>query len=204
MIKVNYFKECYSGIVSAFMVLFIMLVLFSCDNLSTNVEQAVDENISDSKAEMNNKIEKSKIKFINKYTKAINNNNDVKVRQNLQELHSSITQTATYLDSFKREMDRLDAIDEDNVEHVKRIFLYNGVGDSVFNKLKRSIAIAEEITLNQQSKIAIKNMRDSIFNKPDINKWREGYFRLTNPLGASMVLYGFQSELYRIGMESLR
>lgn len=198
----GYYKEWYSSIVNTFMVLFI-LALLSCNNLSRNVEQAIEDDINDSKAEMNNEIEKVKIQFTNKYTKAINNN-DVIVKQDLEELHSSITQTATYLDSLKREMDRLNADDVNNVEHVKRTFLYNGVGDSVFNKLKSSIAIAEAITETRQGKIAIKNMRDSILKEPNIYKWKEEYFSLTNSLGASMILYGFQSELYRIGIESLR
>lgn len=175
--------------------------LCSCSNMGSTVEQSISEQVSQSKAEMDGEIQKAKTQFTNTYTVALNKAIDSVTRQKLQNVYSTITQTGMYLDSVKKEMDRLDANDVKNVAYVKNTFLEKGVGDSLFNKLRSCIQLTEQAAASQESKTTIAKKRESIFNEPDTQKWKQQYFGLTNPLGASMILYGFQTELYEIGMQ---
>lgn len=201
--KIAVLKKSFLGVTKALTVVCIA-GLYSCSNIGSNVEQSVNEQISQSKDEMDEEINKAKTQFITTYTAALNRAADSGVRQKLQSVYSTITQTGMYLDSVKKEMDKLDANNVRNVEHVKSTFLNAGVGDSLFNKLRSSIQLTEEAAASPETKTTIANKRDSIFSEPDTQKWKQQYFGLTNPLGASMILYGFQTELYEIGMQGLK
>lgn len=179
-------------------------VLLACNNVTNTVEKTVNSEVSKSKIEMDDEIEKSKAQFNASYTKAAAKAKDSSAKRNLQGLQLSIVQTATYLDRLKKEMDKLDENDVKNVERVKTIFVSDNVGDTVFSKLQSSISKAQEIALSNESKSAIASIRDSILYEADGGQWKAQLFGLTNPLGASMILYGYQTQIYKIGMESLK
>jgi len=185
---------------------FILLIVLSygCGNVGRNTERLVDNEISKSKIEMANEIENNKIQFNGLCEKALNDTKDIASKEKLERLQESVIQTAIFLDSLKKEMDKLDEFDGRSVDIVKNVFLYHNAGDSIFSKLKSTIGGAEETALNNDNKVSIINMRDSLLDEPDSRKWNEQLFGLTNSLGASMILYGIQIQLYRIGMEALK
>lgn len=151
------------------------------------------------KGDMRAEVKKAKEDFIAHYQTARNRWPDSLDNRTLQELEFSIISTDSYLDSLKREMDELDEMDAHNVNLVKTTFLYKGAGDSIINKLRRSIAASQNAARTEQQKFAIKAASDSLFFETS-DRWKEQMFGLTNPLGASMIIYGLQTELYKIGM----
>ncbi|GAA4728742.1 hypothetical protein [Flavisolibacter ginsenosidimutans] len=177
--------------------------LFGCNSVSEHIEQQVDSNIETAKQDMNAEIEKSKEEFREAYQLAEKSNSDKFGLQNLQTFKTTFTSTDNYLDSLKTEMDGLNDKDVHTVELVKSIFLYKGAGDSIINKLNRTIAIGKAVARTEKQKVAIKAMNDSLGIAPNPDRWKEQTFGLTGPLGASMVLYGLRTELYAIGMKTL-
>lgn len=181
----------------------LLFLLFSCNSLSSHIEQHVDNKVEASKQEMKDEVQNIRQGFITSYKNKSNKLVDSLDKAMLQELYHSVIHADTYLDSLKGEMDKMDEMDVTNIELVKTTFLYKGVGDSIFNKLKTSINAAQNAAGTERQKAVIQAANDSLFNVP-ADKWKEQFFGLTNPLGASMIIYGFQTELYRIGMEALK
>jgi hypothetical protein len=177
--------------------------LLGCNSLGDHIEQQVDSKVGTAKQDMNAEVEKSKGDFIAAYHATEKSNDDKLVLQKLQTFKAAIATTDNYLDSLKTEMDKLDEMDVHNVELVKSAFLYKGAGDSIINKLNNTIATAQAVAKTEGQKAAIKVSSDSLGIAPSPDKWKEQTFGMTNPLGASMILYGLRIALYNIGMKAL-
>lgn len=174
--------------------------LLGCNNLGSHIEQNVDSNIATAKQDMDAEVEKSKQDFIAAYQIAEKSSDD---KLALQTFKANLISADNYLDSLKTEMDKLDEMDVHNVELVKSTFLYKGAGDSIIYKLNNTIATAQAVAKTEKQKAAIKASGDSLGIAATPDTWKEQTFGLTNPLGASMILYGLRAELYNIGMKAL-
>lgn len=181
-----------------------LTLLLSCNSLSGHIEQQVDSQVETAKQDMNAEVEKFKQDFMAAYQAAIKSTNDQMTQQDLQTFRATVTGTDNYLDSLKTEMDKLDEMDIQNVELVKTTFLYKGVGDTIASKLNASIAAAQSVARTDIQRAAVKNSSDSLGIEPNPDTWKEQAFGMTNPLGASMILYGLRTELYKIGIEALK
>ena len=84
---------------------------------------------------MNAEVETAQQNFTTAYQAAEISTNDKPVLQNLQTFKATITNADNYLDSVKTEMDKLDEMDIRNVELVRSILLFKGVGDTIVAKL---------------------------------------------------------------------
>lgn len=180
-----------------------LTLLLSCNNLSGHIEQQVDSKAETAKQDMNAEVEKSKREFIATCQTVEKNTADRLALQKLQTFKATITVADNYLDSLKTEMDKMDDMDVHNVELVKSTFLYNGAGDSIIHKLNNMIAAAQAIAKTDKQKAAIKASSDSLGIASNFDTWKEQTFGLTNPLGASMILYGLRTEVYNIGKKAL-
>jgi hypothetical protein len=180
-----------------------LFLLLSCNSLSGGIEQQVKSKVEASKHEMNDGVQKLKQDFTALYQKTEKDNVDISYKQKLQQLYNTVFTTDKYLDSIKREMSKLNEMDVQNVQQVKAIFLYQGVGDTIMKKLNASIEAAEQVAKNEQQKATIKVSKASLFNQSSNDKWKEQMFGLTNPLGVSIIIYGLQTELYNIGIKAL-
>lgn len=180
-----------------------LTLLLGCNSLGGHIEQQVDSKIETAKQDMNAEVENSKQDFIAAYQTIEKSKNDKLAQQNLQTFKATITSTDNYLDSLKKEMDKLDEMDVHNVELVKSTFLYKGAGDSIIAKLNNTIATAQVVARTEKHKAAIKASSVSLGIAPTPNAWKEQTFGMTNSLGASMILYGLRTELYNIGTKAL-
>jgi len=180
-----------------------LTLLLGCNNLTDHIENQVDRNIETSKAEMNAEVQRAKEDFTARLRMAIQNELDNSNMRKLYELQFSIVSTDSYLDSLKKEMDKLDENDVRNVDFVRATFVYKGVGDSIIKKVKGSILTALNAAKSERQKSEIKSASDSLFWEPSVDTWKEETFGLTNPPGASMIIYGLQTEIYRIGVKAL-
>jgi len=179
---------------------FLFFCLSSCND---NSEQKTDTKFGPVKQEMTIDVQKLKGDFVSSYHEASTTLADSFVKQKIQKLYNSIDNTDTYLDSIKSEMDKLGDMDVNNAELIKKTFLYKGVGDSILNKINSSMTIAQEAAITEEQKFIVKKAQDSLFDKP-IDQLNEQLFGLTNSAGASIIIYGLRTELYRVGNEALK
>lgn len=173
-------------------------VLVSCNIFSNNIKENVDEGVNEAKAEMNIDISNAKTALTETCKKAMDNMKDSILINKITVLHSSINLTSKYIDNLTTEMEKLDNNNTDNVDLIKRTYLYNGIGDSLFNKVKTSYTLAIDIALHDTTKLRLTKVHDTFTEE---NK--KLYFELNSPLGVSMVLYGIESELLKDGARCL-
>jgi len=180
-----------------FIISIILIGLLGCD-FSKNVKDRVDNGVKDAKVEMESDISRSKSEFEKSYGKIVQHSKDSVFLIKVTDLYSSITKTSKYIDSLRIEMDKLDALDTKNIELLKQMYLYNGIGDSVFNKVKRSYSITIDIAIADTTKLRLRKAQE-IFSK----ETEKQFFELNSSLGINMILYGIESELIKDGSRCL-
>jgi hypothetical protein len=176
---------------------FSIILLSGCD-FKEQVKDTVDSGVKLAKTEMDADISNAKLSFIESYKKVIGTLTDSLVLTRITSLNISINNTVQYIDSLRDEMEKLDNLDINNTEFVKRTFLNNGIGDSIFNKVKSSYTFAIDIASSDTTKSRLTIVRDS-YNSDTKNQ----FFELNGPLGVNMILYGIETELIRDGTKSL-
>jgi len=178
------------------------MLAISC-NFTEHTKQNVDSEILESKQAMAIEMQTLRKEFASSYSNKLNKLVDTGSKQKLDTYYGLVENANYFMDSIKSEMDKLDPMDVQNVELIKNTFVYKGIGDSLFDRINTSIEYAENISISLQQKNKIKAAQDSLFDKPNA-QLAEELFSLTNSLGASMIICGFQTELYRISMLALK
>ena len=181
----------------------LLLFLLSCNSFDAHIKQQVHGKVETAREDMRTEVQKAKRNFTRQYEAVQTSQPDSLDKRILEELRFSIISTDDYLDSLKREMDKLDESDVSNLEMIQTTFLYNGAGDSIINKLKRAFTTAQNAAKTDQQKLAIRSSSDALFGETSAAKWKEQLFGQANSLGASMIIYGLQTELYNVGMKAL-
>lgn len=181
-----------------------LVYLLSCNSLSEHFQQHIGEQVNNSKKEMRLEIEREKQDFLDQFKKVIGNKNDRNSGSELHSLKNGIIISARFFDSLENEMDKLDNLDLKNIQLVKNIFIYNGIGDTIQLKVKSCAAMAQRIAKSTKGKAIIQSIQDSLFSGYHPDKWNELMFGQTSPLGASITLSGLQADLFSIGLQSLK
>lgn len=181
-----------------------VILLCGCDYFNPErVKERVEADIETASSEMTINYAEAKDTFNLTYRRALQATSDTLVIKNLQKFYSIFIETIDYMDSLKIEMQKLDKSDRNNTKLVKQIFITDGIGDTLFNKLQLSYTIAETIALTSEKKSAIIRSRANALDEPNTEKRIEQYFGMNMPLGTAMIIYGFETELLKIGLESL-
>ncbi|MEX6690164.1 hypothetical protein QTN47_21825 [Danxiaibacter flavus] len=178
-------------------VLAISTTLFACD-FSKQLKVKADNDIKTVKVAMDSDMSNAKTEFSKLYKQAVQQSKDSVFSTNAGDLYSSITKTSAYIDSLRIEMDNLDYMDPKNMELVQRMFLYKGIGDSVFNKIIRSYSLATQVALADSSKSRLIKVQEGFTRDKKIL-----FFEVQTPLGVNMLLYGIELDLIRDGSSSL-
>jgi hypothetical protein len=178
-------------------ILTISTTLFNCD-FKQHVEDKVNNGVSDMKIELNAEITNANSSFMKFYKNALENSNDSILSVKIINLYSSIAKTSKYIDSLREEMNKLDDMDIKNVELVKKTFLYNGIGDSVFNKVKYSYSCTIDVAIADTTKTRLKKSQEKYSEET-----KKQFFEMNSPLGIYMILSGVESELINDGTSSL-
>lgn len=175
----------------------LLTTLLSCD-FSGQVKDSVDKKVSYARIEMSNDLNNTKSGFEDTYRQVSVQSNDIIFLTKIANFYSSLTMTSKYIDSLRAEMDKLDNMDTKNVELIKEKFLFEGVADSVFNKMRQSYSLAIDIAVAETTKLRLKKVLET-YNE----EMKKQLFGLSSPLGVNMILYGIQSELIKDGTSSL-
>ena len=170
----------------------------SCDNLIRNANEKVENSIKMSKMVMDSDVVSAKKTFSETYEKVLQSTKDSTLNKKIVDLYLKISETSNYIDSLKLEMNKLDDKDLQSTSLVKKIFLNDGIGDSVFNKVKFSYTQAINTSITDTTKLRLKKALDTYTAET-----KKQFFGMNGPLGVNMILYGIQSELIKDGTKSL-
>jgi hypothetical protein len=182
----------------SYLVLILITTLVSCGDISKNIEETVDNGIKDTKTEMTSDIANSKGTFTETYKNIILGSTDSLVIKKITKFYFNINETSKYIDSLKTEINKLDDKELKNTDLIKKIFLNDGIGDRVFDRVKSSYTFAIDIALADTAKRRLKKTQD-IYTA----ETKKQFFESNGPLGVNMLLYGIESELLKDGTKSL-
>jgi hypothetical protein len=180
-----------------FIILTILISLFGCD-FSKQVNERLDNEIKDFKSEMEYDISLAKSELAKSYNQMLQKSDDSVLSRKATAVYLSLIKTSKYIDSLRVEMNKLDDKDIRNVESVKNMFINNGLGDSVFNQVRKSYSLAVDIAPADTMKSRLKNVRETYSEET-----KKQFFEWNGPLGVNMALYGIESELIKDGTRSL-
>ena len=113
-----------------FIIFTILTTLIGC-NFSEQVKNKVDSGVNDAKLEMDEDIFSAKSDFEKSFNQTLKQSKDSVLTAKVSDLYSSVTMTSLYIDSLRKAMDKLDNMETKNIELIKQMFLFNGIGDSI-------------------------------------------------------------------------
>ena len=180
-------------------ILTIATIFISCDDMINKANEQVDNSIEMSKSEMNSDVTNAKGIFRKTYEKDLLTTKDSIATSKIKRLYSSIIEASKFIDSLRIVVNRLDEKDLKNNDIIKKMFLNDGMADSVFNKVKLSYNIAEEVAINESIKATVHKARDVYTEET-----KRQFFEMNNPVGVNIILYGIESELIKDGTNSLK
>ncbi|MCD9014396.1 hypothetical protein [Parachryseolinea silvisoli] len=178
-------------------ILTILISLFGCD-FRKEVKERIDNGVKDVKSKMEYDISLAKSDLAKSYNQMLQESSDSVLSMKATAVYLSLVKTSTYIDSLRGEMNKLDDMDIRNVELVKNMFINNGLGDSLFNQVRKSYSLAVDIAPADTLKSRLKNVRETYSEET-----KKQFFGSNGPLGVNMVLYGIESELIKDGSRSL-
>ncbi len=171
----------------------IWAILMSCD-FSAQVKETVANQLEDAKVELAADVAYAKSEFSKSVHQTLEQSKDSSLSGHVNALYASITKTSNYIDSLRATTDKLDPINPEGVELIKKEFIDKGMGDSLFDKVKYSYSLAIELAIADSTKTRLQHLKDTYTEE---NK--KLFFEHTGPLATAIILYGMESELLKNG-----
>jgi hypothetical protein len=180
-----------------FIIFTILTTLIGC-NFSEQVKNKVDSGVNDAKLEMDEDIFSAKSDFEKSFNQTLKQSKDSVLTAKVSDLYSSVTMTSLYIDSLRKAMDKLDNMETKNIELIKQMFLFNGIGDSIFVKVKHSYSLTIDISKSDTTKTRLKKVTETYSDET-----QKQFFQQNSPVGVNIILYGIESELIKDGTRCL-
>lgn len=180
--------------------LFIFLVILSCNEPGKRANGVVNKTIDDASVEF--QIENGKLKdsLFLQYQNLLKFSSDTVLKSKAAFLLKKMSNTDSFIDSLQAVIKRLNRDDLENIKIIKGLLVKGNLGDSLNHCLSSTFQQAIDFSVNQEQKIAIDSITINVFNLMGAGgNWQAELFGMTNPLGASLVLFGLQKELYNVG-----
>jgi hypothetical protein len=184
-------------------VFFSTLFLYNCTHINEDIENTVDSSSKNAQIEMKKDLMGIRKKIDSVYFQAINNN-DSSAKVKLKNFYQVLVQTTKYIDSVNNDLANYDNQDLRNNKLIKEKFVESTLGDTIFGKLKTTFYLAESVPINRLKKDSINQISKNVLNNFNVVAWKNSFFGLNSPSGTIMVIYGFEYELFKASMISIR
>ena len=180
--------------------LFILAItICSCTNSTNNFnDKIIDDFDSAAESKMIVEYKNSVENYRKKIANLVSQTTDSTARYKINLFNETFLNCLNFTDSLKGEMDKLDQHNFKNTETINNIYLKQGIADSLFYKISATFKLAESIAKNEQDKKLINESRIRILNEPNTTQIKKQLFGFNNSMGVSMILYGFEVELFQM------
>ena len=176
------------------------LIFLSCHDIGGSFK----EKIGDAKEALRKEDEQVRNAYRESYQVAMHYSGDPALQKMIQHLDSTITVGAHYMDSIYAEMSNLMDQDPTNIEYPKILFLYKGVGDTLYGTLTRVNDLSRKIALQTGSTSTVDSLRLTVLNQPTtVDAWKARDFSVLDPFTAMALLHAFTYEIFQVGKECL-
>lgn len=179
---------------------FIFWSMISCNAPDKKATEVVNKRIDNASEELSAENMKSKQALFIAYQNFLQSSVDTGLKSRAKFLFNEVSKTSSFIDSIQIVVKKLDRDDVENVKAIKNLLAEGSMGDSLNNYLSNAFHQAKEFSTNPEQKETIDSMTTNVFKSMGSGKdWQTELFGMTNPLGASLILFGLQKELYNVG-----
>lgn len=181
----------------------LLIILISGCNFSQKTENFVKEQLKWSTSQMEKTYQQEKSTFDLLAEQAVSISKDSITTERIVNFHSKTCDALEFIDSVKKGMDKLNEItnNTESTKLIKETFINKGLADTLFNICDQVFSAAEKIDYSGKKKTEIKNSRDNLLGNSDQKK--QTYFGMNSPMGVSLLLFGFQTELLNVATSVL-
>ena len=172
----------------------ILTTQLSC-NFNSQIKDKVETTEKDAKVAMDSELSSIKADFSKAYELLLLRQLDSTLSTKTKNIYKEINSTTKFIDSLRLEMNKLNNMETENVELVRSLFLENGIGDSIMEKLKDSYQLAINSTTSEADKLRLIKVQTTFSEET-----KKHAFQMNSPLGVSILLFGFESELLKDAM----
>lgn len=183
-----------------YLFVFVFLATLSCNEPDKKANEAVNKTIDDASVELQAENDKLKDSLFFQYQNLLKSSIDTGLKSKAVSLFEKVSKTDEFIDSLQTIVKQLNRDDVENVKTIRELLAEGYLGDSLNHCLSNTFLQAKDFSVNQEQKIAIDSIKINMFNPIGTGKnWQDELFGMTNPLGASLILFGLQKELYNVG-----
>lgn len=175
-----------------FIVFTILISLYSCFNNSERINKMANDALEDS-------VQAYKNAFNSQYQKIKQENHVDSNIIGFTKLRDTITELVTYVNRIENELHKFD---ENSTEAVRKIFIDDHIGDTIYNKLNTVFFIAKKYATSVSLQEYIKKEEVALLSDHDVVSWTNAFFGANTPIAVIWFLKGIQSEVYKIGFKS--
>lgn len=183
-----------------YLFVFVLLATQSCNEPNKKTNEVVNKTIDDASVELQVENDKLMDSLYLRYQNLLKSSKDTLLKSKAVFLFENVSKTDSFIDSLQAVVRQLNRDDVKNVKTIKDLLAEGSLGDSLNNYLNNTFLQAIDFSVNQDQKTAIDSIKINMFKPLGTGKsWQEELFGMTNPLGASLILFGLQKELYNVG-----
>jgi hypothetical protein len=179
------------------------LIFLSCNGIAHSIDDSVKNGVAEAKKTLRQEDEQVRKEYRESYQAAIHHGSAPALQKMFRDLDSTITVRTRYMDSISGEMSFLADKDPTNMEYTKILFLYKGVGDTLYATLTRVNDLARTIALQTGHTSTVDSLRLTVLNQPTVNAWKEQNFSILDPFTAMALLHVFTYEIFQVSKACL-
>lgn len=179
---------------------FIFWATISCNAPDKKAAEVINKTIDNASEEL--KVENLKLKqdLFLVYQNFLQHSVDTGLKSRARILFNELSKTDVFIDSLQIVVSKLNRDDVENVKTIKNLLGEGSLGDSLNDCLSTVFQQAKDFSINPWQKKAVDSISANMFKSMGSGKnWQRELFGMTNPLGASLILFGLQKELYNVG-----
>lgn len=183
----------------------LLFLIFSCDDSGRNVPSVFGNEHLEFFSELHAENERAKDTMIREFNSFIHRSLENDLKTEAEALLSSITEPASFIDSLRQRMKQINGSDAENLYTINKLIGDGPLGDTLNFHVEKSLVQARKIVLLDDQKKSIDSIRFNLMNSSRQGiRWQTELFGKTNPVGATLILYGLENELYSLGIISFR
>jgi hypothetical protein len=165
------------------------LILLTCNGIADSIKGLVKDRIDDAIETLRKQDVQTRNEYAESYQAKMHHDSDPALQKMLLRLDSTIAEGAHYMDSISDEMKFLEDHDPNNMEYAKTLFLYKGIGDTLYTILSRVNNLARTIAAETGHVSMVDSLRLIVLNQPRMDAWKEQDFSILDPFTAMVLVY---------------
>jgi len=179
----------------------LVIICISCNYFnSNNIQKGIKEGVAEANDSLKQNYIHERASLKNIYQNISGKIKDTVINKKINTYYSELNGIIVHMDSLKKGTDKTDvpAIKDDSG---KGVFVNDDVKYRLFEKLRQLYIQALDVAKTNKMKLEITKSRENLLFSSDAKQLADFYFGQNDGQQETWVLYGFESEIMKIGID---